>query len=139
MRRTLLFLLILAAGACPAAAAVASAAPPAGHAGRWITDARGRVVVVHGVNMVYKRPPYAPDAIGFDDADAAFLAREGFNAVRLGVIWKAVERQPGVYDDDYLERLAKTVTLLRRRHILTQLDFHQDQLNERFYGEGFPD
>jgi endoglycosylceramidase len=135
-RAALLSLLILAAGAAPAAAA---AAPPVDHAGRWITDARGRVVVVHGVSMVYKRPPYAPDAIGFDDADAAFLAREGFNAVRLGVIWKAVEPQPGVYDDAYLDRLAGTMAVLRRRHILTQLDFHQDQLNERFYGEGFPD
>jgi endoglycosylceramidase len=135
-RAALLCLLILAAGAAPANAAVA---PPVDHAGRWITDARGRVVIVHGVNMVYKRPPYAPDAIGFDDADAAFLAREGFNAVRLGVIWKAVEPQPGVYDDAYLDRIAKTVAVLRRRNILTQLDFHQDQLNERFYGEGFPD
>jgi endoglycosylceramidase len=136
MRRALLSLLILAGGASSAGAAVT---PPVDHAGRWITDARGRVVVVHGVNMVYKRPPYAPDAIGFDDADAAFLAREGVDAVRLGVIWKAVEPQPGVYDDAYLDRLAATVAVLRRRHILTQLDFHQDQLNERFYGEGFPD
>jgi endoglycosylceramidase len=135
-RAALLCLLILAAGAAPATAAVA---PPVDHDGRWITDARGRVVIVHGVNMVYKRPPYAPDAIGFDDADAAFLAREGFNAVRLGVIWKAVEPQPGVYDDAYLDRIAGTMAVLRRRHILTQLDFHQDQLNERFYGEGFPD
>jgi endoglycosylceramidase len=136
MRRALLSLLFLAGAASAAEAAVT---PPVDHARRWITDARGRVLVVHGVNMVYKRPPYAPDAVGFDDADAAFLAREGFNAVRLGVIWKAVEPQPGVYDDAYLDRLAATVAVLRRRHILTQLDFHQDQLNERFYGEGFPD
>ncbi|HEX6387946.1 MAG TPA: hypothetical protein VFZ89_00810, partial [Solirubrobacteraceae bacterium] len=107
-------------------AADAAAAPtaPIGHAGRWVTDAQGRVVVVHGVNMVYKRAPYAPDAIGFDDDDAAFLAREGFNGVRLGVIWKAVEPEPGVYDDAYLARIRATVATLRRHGILTQLDFH---------------
>jgi endoglycosylceramidase len=122
-------------------AADAGAAPtaPFGHAGRWITDAQGRVVVIHGVNMVYKRKPYAPDAIGFDEADAAFLAKEGFNGVRLGLIWAAVEPQPGVYDDAYLARIKATVALLRKHGIATQLDFHQDQLNERFYGEGFPD
>ena len=38
---------------------------------------QGRVVNLHGINMVYKRPPYAPDAAGFGDDDAAFLASRG--------------------------------------------------------------
>ena len=44
------------------AGAPARAAPtlPLGHAGRWITDARGRVVIVHGINMVYKLAPVLP-------------------------------------------------------------------------------
>jgi hypothetical protein len=33
---------------------------PLGQAGRWITDASGRVVIVHGINMVYKLAPYYP-------------------------------------------------------------------------------
>jgi endoglycosylceramidase len=112
---------------------------PVGHAGRWITDARGRVLIVHGINMVYKLPPYYPKVIGFGNDDAAFLARIGFNAVRLGVIWKAVEPRPGVYDDGYLNQIASTVRTLARHRILSLLDFHQDQYNERFEGEGFPD
>ena len=57
------------------AAGARGAAPPApSHAGRWITDASGRVVIVHGVNMVYKVAPYYPAAVGFGDDDAAFLA-----------------------------------------------------------------
>ena len=65
--------------------AAARAAPtlPLGHSGRWITDATGRVVIVHGTSMVYKLPPYYPAATGFGDDDAAFLARIGFNAVRV--------------------------------------------------------
>lgn len=109
------------------------------HAGRWVTDAQGRVVILHGINMVYKRPPYAPDAIGFGDDDAAFLAAEGYNNVRLGVIYKAVEPQPGVYDDAYLDRIAATVSTLARHGIVSLLDFHQDLFNEKFSGEGFPD
>src|ERR1700726_1283727 len=80
-----------------AAPAVAAPALPLGPAGRWITDASGRVVVVHGINMVYKLPPYYPAAAGFSDDDAAFLHSIGFNAVRVGVIWKALEPKPGAY------------------------------------------
>jgi len=112
---------------------------PLGHAGRWITDADGRVVIVHGVNMVYKPAPYYPAAVGFGANDAAFLQRIGFNAVRVGVIWKALEPRPGVYDDAYLRHIEATVSTLARYGILSLLDFHQDMYNERFQGEGAPD
>ena len=122
-------------------AGAANAAPtlPLGHSDRWITDAGGRVVVVHGINMVYKLPPYYPDAAGFGDDDAAFLAQIGFNAVRVGVIWKALEPSPGVYNDAYLAHIASTVKTLARHGVLALLDFHQDMFNERFQGEGAPD
>jgi endoglycosylceramidase len=107
--------------------------------GRWVVDSRGRVVVLHGVNMVYKRPPYDPSVTGFGEDDAAFLVRHGFNNVRLGTIYSAVEPQPGVYDDSYLARIEALQQMLARHRIFTQLDFHQDLYNERFSGEGFPD
>src|ERR1022692_31365 len=44
---------------------------PLGHSGRWLTDATGRVVVLHGLNMMDKFPPYLPSAQGFDNRDAA--------------------------------------------------------------------
>ena len=136
-RASLLALLLLGLwGAAPASAAPSL---PLTHSGRWITDADGRVTILHGLNMVYKRPPYAPDAIGFGDDDAAFLASEGYNTVRLGVIYKAVEPEPGVYDDAYLARIKETVDTLGRHGIVSLLDFHQDLYNERFEGEGWPD
>jgi endoglycosylceramidase len=113
------------------------AAPP-GHAGRWITDPHGRVLTLHGLNMVYKLAPYEPSATGFGADDAAFLARNGFNVVRLGVIYGAVEPSPGAYNDAYLASIAATVRSLGAHGIYTLLDFHQDQYNERFHGEGFP-
>jgi endoglycosylceramidase len=121
--------------------ATASAAPqaPFGQAGGFLTDASGRVFVSHGVNMVYKVAPYEPSASGFGDDDAAFLAREGFNSVRLGVIYKAVEPQPGAYDDAYLDKIALTAAILERHGITPLIDFHQDLYNERYQGEGWPD
>jgi endoglycosylceramidase len=133
-------LAVLAASlALSAPAAAAGPAPPLGHEGRWITDARGRVVVIHAVNMVYKRPPYYPKAIGFGADDARFLHRHGFNGVRLGVIYAGVEPRPGRYDDRYLDRIAATQRVLARNGVFSQIDFHQDLYNEKFQGEGWPD
>jgi endoglycosylceramidase len=137
-----LVLAAVAAASVPVFAANAFSAPSPtriGHAGRWITDASGRVIVMHGLNMVYKVRPYYPAAAGFGADDAAFLRRMGFNVVRVGVIWKAVEPKPGVYDDRYLRRIAATVRTLAKHGIFSLLDFHQDLYNERFQGEGAPD
>jgi endoglycosylceramidase len=141
IKRSLALALLSTVAIVPTLATGARAAPvlPLGHAGRWITDASGRVVIVHGINMVYKQPPYYPAAIGFGDDDAAFLQRIGFDAVRVGVIWKAVEPAPGVFDDAYLKHIATTVRTLARHGILSLLDFHQDLWNELFQGEGAPD
>src|SRR5579871_3235813 len=117
----------------------AAAAAHLGNAGHWITDSTGRVVILHGANMVDKVVPYYPAADGFGADDAAFLERNGFNVVRVGVIWKAVEPAPGVYDDTYLSRIAATVATLAAHGVTSLLDFHQDQYNELFQGEGAPD
>lgn len=108
-------------------------------AGTWLVDPAGRALVVHGVNMINKLGSYAPDATGFGDDDAAFLAANGLDSVRLGVIWKALEPEPGQYDDAYLARIRGTVETLERHGVSTMLDFHQDMFNERFEGEGAPD
>jgi len=110
-----------------------------GHAGRWLTDDRGRVVLLHGVNVVNKLPPYHPAAAGFDRAHAGRIAREGFNAVRLCMVWKGLEPEPGAYDDRYLEAVAGVAALLGEEGLHVLLDFHQDLWNERFGGEGAPD
>jgi Cellulase (glycosyl hydrolase family 5). len=132
--------LLVAQGVPPPAGAASSglAATGLSQSGRWITDASGRVVVLHGLNQVFKVPPYEPSADGFGDDDAAFLAANGFDAVRVGVIWAAVEPQPGVYDDAYLASIASTVRTLAAHGIVSLLDFHQDLYNEAFQGEGAP-
>ena len=130
-----------------ALASTADAAPrgPLGHDGRWITDSKGRVVILHGWNMVYKVGSYRPADTGFGRNDMRFLRRHGFNTIRLGIIQKGVEPNlPGPggeadYRDGYLNSIAKTERRLARHRIFTLLDVHQDLYNERFQGEGFPD
>jgi endoglycosylceramidase len=108
------------------------------HAGRWLTARDGRVVIVHGVNMVAKSPPAYPSSVGFDDDDAAFLAASGFNAVRVGVERYAVEPSPGQFDDAYVAHIGETVDVLARHGVLALLDFHQDEFGPVFHDNGFP-
>ncbi|WP_267292330.1 cellulase family glycosylhydrolase [Mycobacterium hackensackense] len=107
--------------------------------GTWITNSDGQVVILHGVNEVYKLAPFEPAASGFSEDDAQFLAANGFNVVRLGVIWAAVEPRPGVYDTEYLASLSQTVQMLADHGIYTLLDMHQDLYSSTFAGEGAPE
>ena len=130
---------VLAALTVGGGTAQAAPEPPFDQSGRWVLDKRGRVVVLHGVNMVNKLPPYAPDAVGFGKDDVKALKREGFNTVRLGIIYKGLEPQKGTYDDAYLARILATARLLQQNKVFPLVDFHQDMYNERFNGEGMPD
>ncbi|MEO6794719.1 MAG: cellulase family glycosylhydrolase [Mycobacterium sp.] len=114
-------------------------APPVEVSNGWLTNGDGQVVMLHGLNQVYKIPPYEPSADGFSADDAAFLAANGFNAVRLGIIWSGVEPEPGVIDYDYLASIQQTVQILGQHNIVAILDMHQDLYNEQFGGEGAPD
>src|SRR5437763_15740794 len=109
--------------------------------GKWLVDGDGRIVLVHGVNAVWKHAPWAPPATaeGFTARDADFLAANGFNAVRLGVLFAGVMPRPGIVDWSYLDRIDRVVQLLATRHIYVLLDFHQDDYATRFTGEGFPE
>ena len=134
-------LTVLAACEKPAPTTPSAAASPSrlGHAGRWLTDDKGRAVILRGFNMVNKFPPYTLTATGFGEEDAALLAKDGFNAVRVGVIYSAVEPRPGEYDERYLDDIERTVTLLARHGILSLVDFHQDLYGPVFKGEGLPE
>lgn len=101
---------------------------------RVIRDKDHRHVLFHGVNVVYKVAPYIPESDVFDsqssmtDKDIQDLKDWGFNFVRLGVMWEAVETAPGVYNDTYLEEIDKLITKLGNQGIYTLVDAHQDVL-----------
>ncbi|MHA3020700.1 cellulase family glycosylhydrolase [Mycobacterium sp. BMJ-28] len=96
-------------------------------AGKWFTDNAGKVIFLRGMNVVDIRDPIRPPSVeGFDDDDAAFLAANGFNVVRLGVDWELLQPKPGVYDAAYLKSLDQTVQLLAAHGVLSLLDLHQN-------------
>src|SRR5262249_11660168 len=87
-------------------------------------DGSGRVVVLHGFNIVRKTAPWYPSR--FTDQDAQFLASEGFTAARIGLAWSGLEPKPGMYDDAYLQHFVAFEHILGRHGIRTLVDFHQD-------------
>ena len=75
--------LVAAVAVALVAPALAAADPLSIKSGR-IVDARGRQVILHGANAVFKRPPYYPP---LTRSDFRRMRSWGFNAIRLGVIW----------------------------------------------------
>ncbi|WP_205699001.1 hypothetical protein [Conexibacter sp. SYSU D00693] len=120
--------------ACLLAAALVQSAsasatwPPAtvGTAGPWIVDGEGRAVVVRGLNLVDKRPPYLPSARGWRPEVARWLRRQGFTVVRLGWIHKGLEAVRGRYDLSYLQRFVDDVRVATDAGLLVLVDLHQE-------------
>ncbi|MGH9080237.1 MAG: cellulase family glycosylhydrolase [Acidimicrobiales bacterium] len=134
--------------------------------GAGLVDQDGRTVLLHGVDLVYKIPPYEVEVNGtgrnvLTPEEAQRMAQLGFNVVRLGIIWKGLEpgtapindaaictpgaprpSGPDQFDlktfDVYIGRLQATVSLLARYGIYSLIDMHQDVYNEVFGGEGAP-
>lgn len=114
------------------------------HQGRWIIDAQGRVIVIHGMNYVKKWPTTLPDnsqtldpaADGFGDNDLKWLEDNGFNGLRLGIEFYGVEPQLGLYDDTYIAQVVTIAKLALAHGVRPLIDFHQDLYSPVFGGGG---
>lgn len=136
-------LLSVAMASCSRSESAGSGTAPSQlrQSGEFMVDSQGRVVLLHGMNAVWKIKPYFPPntAAGFTAKDADWLKEHGFNSVRLGVLFAGVMPQEGVIDQAYLNSIDRVVQLLASRGIYVLFDFHQDIYNEKLGGEGFPD
>lgn len=108
-------------------------------------DESGRARIFHGVNVVFKLPPYIPSNGPFDpflsfnfQEDINYLKKFGFNLVRLGVMWEAIEKSENEYDLELLDKYFNLVQELGRNGIYTIIDAHQDVLSRQTCGEGIP-
>jgi endoglycosylceramidase len=126
---------VTATGAVTATATARAAASTADVAltkqGQWLVDDRGRVVTLHGINIITKVSPGYPERFGA--ADARFLADEGFTVARIGFIWSFAEPEPGVFDDAYIDHILDLNALLAHYGIRTLIDVHED-----LWGGGLP-
>ena len=112
---------------------------PIGHHGRWVTDADGRVLLLHGVNFVAKVDGETPAEMGFGDDDAEFLADNGFDVVRLGLTAGSIMPSPGVIDTAYLASFRQTIDTITDHGLLVLVDLHQDGWGPSLGSDGFPE
>lgn len=105
--------------------------------GRDFYTENGEQIILHGINMVCK--DRARNHIGeYTLKDFDYLKSLGMNVIRLGIFWESVEPKPGVYDDDYLDRVNEIVQKAASREIYVYLDMHQDLFGAKFE-DGAPD
>ena len=124
-------ILVLAAAAIIGLTSAQSGEITVNTTSKFMIDGSRRSTIFHGVNVVYKVDPYLPSTnstfdpqYSLNDGDIENLVSWGFNFVRLGVMWEAVERTPSVYDDAYLQKVNDLVNKLGERGIYTMIDAH---------------
>ncbi|MFD4179555.1 cellulase family glycosylhydrolase [Rhodococcus sp. NPDC058514] len=122
---------LIAAGALVLAGGVGavlrSDPAPSASSAAFLTDDQGRSLILRGFNTASSAKS-TPD--GMPDFTEADLEREhadmGTNFVRFLISWRSVEPQPGVYSQEYLDRVEERIGWYADRGYHVMLDMHQD-------------
>lgn len=112
---------------------------------KTFTDSEGRQRIFNGVNLCDKG--YNKDdeinrtyTLDFDEKLIRRFSECGFNLVRLGLTWDAVEPEPNKYNEEYLDRVYAIADLCEKYGIYFYLDMHQDLFSgaKETAGDGAP-
>ena len=113
---------------------------------QFFIDQYNRSCLFHGVNAIYKLPPYYPPILdSFDplnslsDQDYQNLRQWGINNIRLYISWEGTEQVRGQYNETYMSQVKNIVQAAAKYNITVTLDAHQDLISRKLCGEGFPD
>eukprot|EP01061_Rhynchopus_euleeides_P011757 TRINITY_DN2131_c0_g1_i1.p1 TRINITY_DN2131_c0_g1~~TRINITY_DN2131_c0_g1_i1.p1 ORF type:complete len:512 (+),score=225.32 TRINITY_DN2131_c0_g1_i1:48-1538(+) len=108
--------------------------------GRWIVDEAGRVRLFHGFNDVQhaKGGAFMPGMTTVT-SNVERLQRDGFNAMRMPMMWAAANPAEGVYNTTYIDNMKAVTEKLSSQGIYSFLDMHQDVLSSDFHSyDGAP-
>ena len=104
-------------------------------------DEYGRERIFTGMNVVDKKDfdidnpgfGYPADTFPFEEYKA-----RGFDMIRLGFTWSAMEPAPGHYNEKLIESLKAFLDKCEEYGIYAFLDCHQDLYSSYCYGDGAP-
>lgn len=98
-----------------------------------LLDGAGKELILHGLNLVNKdyKAGYRG---GFNLADFDSMKTWGYNTVRLGISWAALEPEPGKIDSTYLYYLDTCIQWAAKAGIYVLLDMHQDLYSYKYEG-----
>ncbi|NLW19907.1 MAG: cellulase family glycosylhydrolase [Clostridiales bacterium] len=110
--------------------------------GTRLLDSRGEELRLRGINLIHKGNRLKDGSVNFypnwPENLQQRLAGLGMNALRLGVLWAAIEPRPGQYDARYLDFIRHQLDLAEKAGLYVLLDMHQDLYAQRF-SDGAPD
>lgn len=132
--------------------------------GQSFVLASGEPIVLSGANVVVKGPPYMPSVSGdtycpedgdqgsscgttgsckacttFNQADIQHMKSQGWNSIRLGVVWAGAQpRDENALDPDFVERLHAVLNLTDKHGMHVVLDNHGDMVGSAGCGNGVP-
>lgn len=106
-------------------------------------DENGRERIFNGINFVHKghQDPLTHEMsyiAEWNEGHFQWCKENGFNLIRLGMIWDGIEHEKGVYNEAYLDWIEKMLDLCKKYEIYAFLDMHQD-LYSCIYGDGAPE
>jgi hypothetical protein len=112
----------------------------------YLRDGHGRYLYLHGVNVsgstkapeidLNGEPLYLRRPFPLEEADAQFekIRQMGFGAVRLLLMWEAIEpRAKGEYDQKYLDFVREITKRAGDHGLYVLLDMHQDIFSRHLY------
>ena len=107
--------------------------------GSFFRDEIGRVLMLRGVNVSNgsKGAPFYPAWL--QPEHYQMISAGGFNVIRFLLQWEAVEPEPGIYDEQYLDLVEQRVGLAQAAGLYVLLDMHQDVWGQKYGGNGAPE
>lgn len=110
--------------------------------GTRFVDEFGRERIFNGINIVDKTYYEGTEKKfnkSWNEKTFIQLKEKGFNVVRLGFTWCAIEPEMGKYSEKYIDLMAEFVSLCEKYDIYFYLDCHQDlYANVKKMGDGAP-
>lgn len=110
---------------------------------RWLIDPQGRVVMLHGANMIElignaHHLGSGGHSTQWSDDTPRLMREAGFNGIRLIMFMSRITPQPGHVDEAYLDAVTRTVAAYSRQGIHVLIDLHQDEYSDTIGERGMP-
>lgn len=109
--------------------------------GRNFIDEYGRQRIFNGMNYADKSGlEYCfinPNE--YTELNIRKLSECGFNVIRLGVTWEAIETELGKYNEDYIDKIVNFMDVCHKYGMYVFIDMHQDLYGPACGGDGAPE
>ncbi|MEM9103036.1 MAG: ricin-type beta-trefoil lectin domain protein [Pseudomonadota bacterium] len=94
---------------------------------QFMKDAKGRSLILHGVN-ISESAKHAPGRMPWhQETDIERLSKDwGFNTVRFTIFWDELMPQKGIINHVYIDNILERMDWFKRHNIYAVVDMHQN-------------